>query len=367
MHSNEIGMGKDVVIVTGSCGRIGTQVVKKLGEKHSIVGFELLKAIYASEREELIPVDLSSDESVAQAFTHIKYFYGNRIQSVIHLAAYYSFAEKHSPKYEQITVKGTERLLNQLKNFEVEQFLFTSTMLVHAPTEPGIPITEKSPVVPSWDYPLSKVHTEQLIHDKRGNIPTVILRVAGVYDDDCHSIPISHQIQRIYERQMESRLFSGDITHGSSFVHMADLVEAISLAVEKRKELPKELTLLIGEPKTLSYDEMQRAISCLISGKEFDTYCVPKWFAKLGSLLKCLIAIKNKPFIRPWMIDFADDHYELDVSLAKKTLGWTPKHSLEETLPIMIGKLMKDPMHWYQTNQLHMPRGLKKELKNAGK
>lgn len=360
-------MEKDVIIVTGSCGRIGTQVVQRLGEKYSIVGFELLKAIYASKREELIPVDLSSDESVSQAFTHIKYFYGNRIKSVIHLAAYYSFSEQHSDKYEKITVKGTERLLRELQNFEVEQFIFTSTMLVHAPTKPGVPITEDSPVVPNWDYPLSKVHTEKLIHEKRGKIPTVILRVAGVYDDACHSIPISHQIQRIYENQLESRLFSGNVDHGSSFVHMDDLVDAICLAVEKRKELPPELTLLIGEPTTLSYDCMQRSISCLLHGKEFDTYCVPKWFAKFGAFVKCLFAFKNKPFIRPWMIDLADDHYELDISQAKKVLGWTPKHSLELTLPIMTESLKEDPIHWYKANQLHMPNHLKRKLENAAK
>lgn len=360
-------MDKDIVIVTGSCGRIGTQVVRKLGEKNAIVGFELLKAIYASDREELIPVDLSSDESVHQAFTHIRHFYGNRIRSVVHLAAYYSFSEKHSEKYNTITVKGTERLLNALKDFEVEQFIFTSTMLVHAPSKPGCPITEDSLVAPSWDYPLSKVHTEKLIHELRGKIPTVILRVAGVYDDDCHSIPISNQIQRIYENQLESRLFSGNINHGSSFVHMEDLVESIRLAVEKRKELPPELVLLIGEDKTMTYDEMQRGISCLLTGKEFDTYCVPKWFAKLGAFVKCLIAIKHKPFIRPWMIDFADDHYELNISRAKKMLGWVPKHSLEETLPIMIEDLIKDPIHWYKKNQLVMPNSLKRKLQNGPK
>ncbi len=240
-------------------------------------------------------------------------------------------------------------------------------MLVHAPTKPGVPIKETDPVAPSWDYPLSKVHTEKLIHDLRGSIPTVMLRVAGVYDDECHSIPISHQIQRIYEKQLESKLFSGDICHGSSFVHMNDLVNAISLAVEKRKELPKELVLLIGEPKTLSYDCMQRMISCLLYGKEMETYCVPKWFAKLGAFVKCLIAMKNKPFIRPWMIDFADDHYELDISLARKILGWSPDHSLEETLPKMIAQLQKDPVHWYKTNQLHMKNYLRKRLEHAKK
>ena len=346
-------MDKEVVIVTGSCGRIGTRVVKKLGEKYQIVGFELLKAIYASTHEELVPVDLSSDESVAQAFIHIKNTYGTKIASVIHLAAYYSFAQKHSPLYEAVTVKGTERLLKALQDFQVEQFLFTSTMLVHAPTTPGKPITEDDPLCPTWDYPLSKVHTEKLIAEKKGNIPSVLLRVAGVYDDLCHSIPISNQIQRIYEKQLQAHLFPGNTAHGSSFVHMDDLIDAIALAVDKRNSLPKTLPLLIGEPKTMSYDAIQKEISLLLYNRNFTTLRIPKIIAKIGAWAECALSFKHKPFIRPWMIDFADDHYELDITRAKKRLGWTPHYSLEETLPKMLDSLKKDPIEWYKINGLH--------------
>jgi nucleoside-diphosphate-sugar epimerase len=345
-------MEKQVVIVTGSCGRIGANVVRKLGQKYKIVGFELLKAIYALDSEELMPVDISSDESVHQAFTHIRANYGNKIAAVIHLAAYYSFSEKHSEKYDQITVKGTERLLKALQSFEVGQFLFTSTMLVHAPTQPGEPITEESLVAPSWDYPLSKVHTEKSIHELRGKMPTVSLRVAGVYDDHCHSIPISHQIQRIYEKQLESHFFSGDISHGAAFVHMDDLVDAIALAVDKRAALPPETVLLIGEPKTLSYDTLQCQISCLLFNKGIRTFRVPKLLAKIGAFLLCQIPFRPKPFIRPWMIDLADDHYELNIDKAKRLLGWAPKRSLETTLPKMIHELKQDPKGWYKFNQL---------------
>lgn len=338
--------------MTGSAGRIGSSVCGRLGENYPIVGFELLKAIYASKREELVPLDLASDESVHQAFTHIRSFYGTQIASVIHLAAYYSFAEEHSPLYDRITVQGTERLLKALQGFEVEQFIFTSTMLVHAPTKPGKAINEESPVVPRWDYPLSKVKTEKLIHELRGKIPTVILRIAGVYDDQCNSIPISHQIQRIFEKKLESRLFSGNIHHGASFIHMDDLVNAILLAVEKRDVLPEETVLLLGEPKTLSYDQLQRQIASLLFHREIATFQVPKPLAKLGSWAECHIPFREKPFIRPWMIDLADDHYELDVSRAKRLLGWEPKHTLEKTLPVIIQNLQKNPAAWYKANQL---------------
>lgn len=354
-------MEKKVVIVTGSCGRIGSSVVRKLGDEYRIVGFELLKALYASYNEELVPVDLSSDESVHQAFTHIRYFYGNKIASVVHLAAYYSFDEKHSEKYESVTVKGTERLLKALQDFEVDQFIFSSTMLVYSPCNVGEKITEESPVDPKWDYPLSKVHTEKVIHELRGKSSTVILRIAGVYDDLCHSIPISHQIQRIYENQLESRLFSGNITHGAAFLHMEDLVNAIDMAIFNRKTLPPELVLLIGEPDTMSYDQLQRKISRLLFNKEFKTIRVPKLIAKIGSWIQGHIPFIPRPFIKPWMIDLADDHYELDISKAKQYLNWVPKHNLEQDLETIIENLKKDPIAWYKLNGLQMPNHLKEK------
>ncbi len=346
------GTENGVVIVTGSSGRIGSAVVKRLGDQYRIVGFELLKALYASANEELVPVDISSDESVVQAFNHIRHFYGDHIKSVIHLAAYYSFRDEHSDNYEKITVQGTRRLLQALQKFEVGQFIFSSTMLVHAPCQVDQVINEDWPLLPKWDYPKSKVRTEQVIHEERGNIPTVILRIAGVYDDRCHSIPIANQIQRIYEHQLTSHFFAGDPSHGASFLHMDDLVEAIAMAVEKRKELPPETTLLIGEPKTLSYNFLQNRISHLLEGKDLKTIPIPKWFAMFGSWLQNQTPFMPESFIKPWMIPFADDHYALDISRAKKLLGWEPKRTLEESLPKMIELLKSETPRFYKENQL---------------
>lgn len=139
---------------------------------------------------------------------------------MVHLAAYYDLSGEPSPLYEQITVRGTERLLEHLQGFEVEQFIFSSTMLVHAPTRPGQTINEDSPVDPRWAYPQSKVETEALIREKHGNIPVVLLRLAGVYDDHCHSAFLSQQIARIYERQLFSHLYPGDIHRGQASVHL---------------------------------------------------------------------------------------------------------------------------------------------------
>lgn len=355
--------GRGVILVTGSSGRIGAALVKRLGENHNIIGFERVNALYASSNEELVPVDVSSDESMKQAFDHIRNFYGNKIKAVVHLAAYYSFEDQKYKKYKKITVEGTKRLLKHLQEFRVEQFIFSSTMLVHKPNDPKKSLTERSPLAARWAYPKSKIETEGVIHKHRGNIPSVILRISGVYDDQCHSIPISHQIQRIYEGHLESHFFPGDVTHGSSFMHMDDLIDAICKCIQKRKSLPKMTTLLLGESKTLSVDDLQKEISMKIKGEPMRTWRIPKALAFLGAWLENHMPFIKKPFIRPWMIRIADDHYSLNISKAKRLLNWEPKHNLEDSLSKMITDLKRNPKKWYIMNGLSCPNHIRRSFK----
>ncbi|HET9216682.1 MAG TPA: vitamin K epoxide reductase family protein, partial [Terriglobia bacterium] len=326
--------------------------IDRVWQKYSEIGLDREGPPHPPpETQHVINCDLSSDDSVRAALDGVRRLGHTRIASIIHLAAYYSFSGEPSPLYEQVTVLGTERLLRELRSFDVEQFIFSSTMLVHAPCEPGERIDEDWPLEPKWDYPKSKVKTEQLILRERGDVPVVFLRIAGVYNDQCHSIPIAYQIKRIYEKRLIARVFPGDITHGQSFVHLDDLVEALVLTVEHRKELPSLTTLLIGEPETLSYDELQRTISRQLHGEEWKTYRIPKAVAKFGAWFQDVLPGPG-PFIKPWMIDLADDHFAVDISRARALFGWEPRHSLRETLPKMIAALKADPPGWYQENKL---------------
>lgn len=340
------------LIITGSSGLIGSSFIDRVGESYHEMAFDREGPPHPPPAtDHVIDCDMSSDESVSAALEEVRQLGHTRIASVIHLAGYYDFSGKPSPLYEQVTVRGTQRLLRGLRDFDVEQFIFSSTMLVHAPCEPGQRIDENWPLEPKWDYPKSKVETEQLILRERGDVPTVFLRIAGVYDDRCHSIPIAQQIQRIHEKQLIARVFPGNIERGQAFVHLEDLVEALVPVVENRKELPQVTTLLIGEPETLGYDELQRSISRQLHGKEWKTYRVPKPLAKLGAWLQDVMPGPG-PFIKPWMIDLADDHYVLDISRARELLGWEPRHSLRETLPKMITALKADSPGWYKENKL---------------
>jgi UDP-glucose 4-epimerase len=351
MHndSGDRNSNKELIIVSGSSGLIGTGLIKRLVEQYRVVGLDNPGYPFPPIKSECICIDITSEESMENAMKRIEYGYGNHIASVIHLAAYYDFAGKPSPLYDAVTVEGTARFLRVLQRFTVDQFIFTSSTLVYKPSIPGQKINEEWPLEPKWDYPKSKVKTEKVLHEQRGDIPVVILRVAGVFSEKGNSIPITNQIQRIYEKQITSHFYPGDLSHGNVFVELDDLFDAIVMAVDKRKELPRDVIINLGDPETLGYQDLQNIISNAINGKDWKTYNIPKALAKAGAWVQ---GIFGNPFIKPWMIDLADDHAEIDITRAKNLLGWQPKHSLRETIPKMVAFLKDDPKAFYKINKL---------------
>lgn len=350
---------RDVVIITGSSGNIGTAVIHRLAVQYRIAGFDDPGPPYPARPAHCVAVDMESQTSIEAGLKSVRQKFGNRIASVIHLAGYYSFTGEPSPKYYTVNVLGTRHLLDALQEFDVEQFVFASTMLVYKPTELSRAINEDWPLEPTWDYPKSKVETETVIAEHHRKIPYVNLRLAGVYNEDCGVPSIANQIQLLHERQLISHVFPGDITHGQAFVHRDDLVDVFARIIERRRQLPAEMTFLIGEPQTASYAAMQRELGRLLHGEEWETREIPKAVAKTGAWLEEVALPEDKePFIKPWMIDRADDHYELDIGRARALLGWKPEHRLIDTLPEMVRRLKADPVVWYRKNKLRLPDDL---------
>ena len=246
-------MGEHVVLVTGSSGLIGSRFIERAPAEAVVVGFDNHGPLEPPVRAEAVPVDPTSERSLSRGLERLRHAYGSELASVVHLAAYYDFSGDDSPLYEELTVHGTRRLLELLQSggFRVGQFQFSSTMLVHAPCEPGERIDEDWPIEPRWAYPRSKVAAEAVVRERHGPIPSVVLRIAGVYDEQGHSPPRTHPMQRILERRMTLHALPGDTARGQAFVHLDD-VDAEWLAVQRRQALPHDLTLLIGEPRAFS-------------------------------------------------------------------------------------------------------------------
>ena len=351
---------KPVVLITGASGLIGTRLARGLADEYAVVGLDVKPPHDDSVPMDFIEADLTDDAGTEQALNEVRARHGDNVASVVHLAAYYDFAGEPSDMYDKLTVMGTRRLLDGLQNLQVEQFIFSSSLLVMRPGEG--PLDESSPTEPKWAYPQSKVEAEQVILEHRGNIPQVLVaRIAGVYDEEGHSLPVGQQIARIFEKTLESHVFPGNTTHGQALVHLDDLTDFVRKAIERRRELAPEEMFLVAEPDVMSYAELQDRIGEGLHGHEWTTIRIPKVVAKAGAWVQNAVATGDeKPFIKPWMIDLADDHYAVDIARSRDRLGWSPRHRLRDTIDDILRRLKADPERWYETNKLPKPETMPK-------
>ena len=355
---------RPIVLITGATGNLGRSLGNALGRDYQIVGLDLK----AQDAEfPVFEADFTSGSSVELALRKFRDAFGSHIASVIHLVAYFDFTGEDKPLYQSVNVEGTRRLLNALQDFEVEQFVYASTMLVHAPCRPGEHIDENQPIDPRWIYPESKAAAEAVVRAEHKKIPYVILRLAGVYDEHSMVPTMAQQMARIYDREIQSYFYSGSMLVGQAMLHRDDMLEAFRCAVDRRAVLPAETEILIGEAVAIGYDALQDELGYLIHGvDDWPTVRVPKPIAaagawahgKLEPAIPDVIDGGEVPFIKPFMVDMADDHYALDIRRARELLNWEPRHRLKDELPKLVAVLKKDPSSWYKTNRIVPPAWL---------
>jgi nucleoside-diphosphate-sugar epimerase len=251
----------------------------------------------------------------------------------------------------------------------VAQFVYASTMLVHAPCRPGERIDERQPIKPRWAYPKSKAAAEAVIRAEHKRLPYVILRLAGVYDEHSTVPTMAQQMARIYERDFQSCFYSGSTLVGQAMLHSEDMLEAFHRAVDRRDVLPPGIEILIGEPDAIGYDAHQDKLGELIYRvDDWPTLRIRKPVAAAGAcaqgqlepVIPDAIDRGESPFIEPFMVAMADDHHALDIRRARDLLGWEPRHRLKEELPRRAAALKNDPAGWYETNRVTPPLWLSK-------
>ncbi len=128
------------------------------------------------------------------------------------------------------------------------------------------------------------------------------------------------------------------------------MITAFALAIERRRGLPEETVLLIGEGRTYGYGEIQDAIGRALGKDGWTTIRVPRLPAKLGAAVIDRLSDDEGSLIKPFFVEQADDHYALDISQAKALLGWEPQHHLLDEIPNIVRRMQDDPDAWYREN-----------------
>lgn len=348
--------GRPVVLVTGASGLTGRRIMEKLKTDYTLVCLASELPDVKSPDVDWIRVDMADTVNVNEAMTAVRETHGTAIYSVIHLDAYEDFSGESNQVYDKLTVEGTRRLLAALQDFNVNQFVFSSSLQVMKPTNDHSQIGETSETCADWAYPKAKLEAERMIEDLAAGISTVILRVAGVFDEQGNCMPLSRQIRNIYEKRSNSYVFAGDSTRGSALVHLDDLAECFHRVLQRAGRLSQRELFLVAEPDVMSYGQLQEDLGKLIHGEAWPAIRIPKAMAKAGAwVMDKLRAGEENQSSNPWMINPGDEHYAADISHAKTILGWRPKHTLRKTLPSIVNSLLQNPQGWYERHGLQWP------------
>lgn len=167
-----------MILVTGSSGRIGRQVVGALlGQGRRVRGLDRVASGRQDPGFEEVTGLLDDPATVARATEGATH--------VLHLGALMSWAAEDRDAMFRANVEGTRLLLDGAAAAGVGRFVFASSGEVYPETSPeSLPVTEDHRLRPTSAYGLTKLLGEELVrfHARQGRMETVVLRFSHTQD-----------------------------------------------------------------------------------------------------------------------------------------------------------------------------------------
>ena len=302
------------ILVAGGAGYIGSHMVKQLAAAgNDVITLDNLSFGHADAVKygEFIEGDLG-DNSVLDDI-----FESGSIDAVMHFAGFIQVGESvtRPSMYYHNNVVNTLALLDAMLRHEVKNFIFSSTAAIFG--EPDYtPIDEKHSRQPINPYGHSKLMIEQILddYDKAYGLRATCLRyfnAAGADPDgelgerhnpETHLIPLI--LQAASGRRKDIKIFGNDYptddgTCVRDYIHINDLCEAHSLALQRMVEKDQSARYNLGNGKGFSVKEVID-VAKQVSGKNFKVTMEPRRAGDPAVLVA-------------------------DATLARQELNWQPK------------------------------------------
>ncbi len=255
--------------------------------------------------------------------------------AIIHFAAAIEIGEsvQNPAGFYDNNVSGTIALLLAAQTADIDKIVFSSTCATYG-IPSSIPIDESHCQSPINPYGRSKLIVEQILRDldQYRGVRSVVLRyfnAAGAdpvgrigewHSPETHAIPLA--IETALGRRSHFRVLGSDYeTRDGScirdFIHVMDLADAHTRAVDHLLADGKSLTLNLGTGHGTTVKEMLAAVQ-RVSGRNFTI----EYGERREGDSPALVA---------------------DNALAKQTIGWSPHHGLESIIKTAWNWHTRDP------------------------
>ncbi|ODS32687.1 MAG: NAD-dependent epimerase/dehydratase [Candidatus Scalindua rubra] len=348
-------MTNEVVLITGASGFIGTALIARLIRKYNIIGVDKVLHKDRDSRVLWYKADISDKKLLNETFSEIKEKISGKIDYVFHLAAYYDMSNRKNKMYRETNENGTRYLLDNLINFNVNNFVFTSSTVVFKPTMGDDKLNEDSALSSLLYYGNSKIAAEKILSEYKEKIKVTIFSLTAVYSQDCRSIPLANQIAFIWRRCFGYRILPGKGDGGISYVHIEDVLDAFEKSMLMTKEIVSGSIFILSEEDHVSNNKLYSLIFNEIYGKQLNLIHLPKWLVWI-----CIYTISNtysllrkSYFFKPWMVSLTDKKYRFNTDKAKKILEWQPRFQFEQYMKVIINNLKNNTQRWFAINKIY--------------
>ena len=328
---------KAKILITGASGFIGSFIVEEALRRGfdtwAAVRKSSSKAFLQDERINFIELNLSSEQQLKEQLKDMQFDY------VVHAAGVTKCL--HQEDFHRINTEGTKNLVRAILALQmpIKRFVYISSLSIMGAIreeQPYTEILESDTPQPNTAYGRSKLEAEQWL-DTNSQFPYVILRPTGVYGPR----------ERDYFMMFKSIKQHVDFAVGYqqqdiTFVYVADVVQAVFLAMEKGRT---------GRRYFLSDGEVYQSstFSDLIRQELGNPWWIritaPLWVLRLvswcgeyvGRLTGKVTALnKDKYNI------MRQRNWRCDITPAREELGYAPQVKLPEGV--------KRSAAWYQKN-----------------
>jgi nucleoside-diphosphate-sugar epimerase len=310
------------VLVTGGHGFVGSHLVDALLARGDRVRCLSRRAgvpeALAGRDVEVVPGDVRDAGAAERAV--------RGVDEVYHLAGLTRSLTERAMR--DVNVGGTARMLGAaLREGLSGRFVLCSSLAASGPSRDGRPRTEEAPCTPVTWYGRSKAEAERLVLAAAGRLPVTIARPPSVYGPrERDLLAIFRAVSRGFAPRMEPS------PRTISLVYATDLAEGLIALAES--PATRGGTYFLAHDEAIAPEALTAAIARALDRAGRPLRIAPGVVGLIGRLAELGSQLTGAPALlnRQRLVDLREEHWTCSADLARRTVGWRARTSLEEGL-----------------------------------